>query len=223
MSHHFTFESRTAAGRILSRRIQDYAGRGNTVVLAVTPGGIPVGFEVAQTLKADMDILVIHKLEVPGQPQLAMGVVVSGDARYLNKEVIRHINVSRNQFDQIFNSAIVELHRRERAYRSELEPIEVAGRDVILVDDGIHSIDILRWTVLALRARQPKTIILAMPVTSDNIVDQLGNAVDEIECVYTPHEFHNAREFYASFDDVSEQAAQDLLRQAASSRLGRLS
>lgn len=223
MNRDFTFESRSAAGRILSRRIQDYAALPETLILAVTPGGIPVGFEIARSLKAPMDILVIHKLEVPGQRQQAMGVVVSGDARYLNKDVVRHMNVSRQQFDQIFNSAIVELHRRERAYRSELEPIDISGHDVILVDDGMRSNEILSWAVLALRAKHPKHVILAMPVTSSDHIDQLGNVVDELESVYTRNVAPNGQNFYARLDEISEQATHELVKQAAMFRSQRLS
>lgn len=214
MNTNFTFENRSAAGQLLSKRMQDYAGGAHLVVLAIAPGGVPVAREVAQALQATLDVLVYRKLPVPGQPHLTMGVIVSGGARYLNKEVINQTNVTRKQFDTVFNSEIVELQRRDRLYRENQTPVDISYRSVILVDDGATSIEMIRSAAMALRAKHPKRIVAALPVAPADAVSQLGEAIDDFECVYSPHDFQSVDQYYRSFDEVAEKTACELFAQA---------
>ncbi|MGH8373320.1 MAG: phosphoribosyltransferase [Gammaproteobacteria bacterium] len=216
MTSAFTFENRAAAGRLLSKRIQDYTGRPYVVVLGLAPGGVPVACEVAQNLKLPLDVLVARKLGVPEHPELVMGVIVSGGARYLNKDVIRRTNVSRKQFDTVFNSEIVELQRRERLYREHREPADITNHTVILVDDGTTSCEMLRAVAMALRARHPKQIVLALPVAAVGTAEHLGAAIDDFECVYSPQDFQSARQYYANFSELNDDSAHELFVQILS-------
>jgi putative phosphoribosyl transferase len=215
MANTFTFESRTAAGRVLSKRIQNYTGRPYVVVLALAPGGVPVACEVARNLSVPMDVLVVRKLGVPGRNDLVMGVITSGGTRYLNKEVIRQANVSRKQFDTVFNAEIMELQRRERLYRDNRELMDISNHTVILVDDGTTSSEMLRSVAMALRAKHPKRIVVALPVAAGDTADRLGAAVDDFECVYSPRDFQSAGQFYAAFDQVDDETAHECFARMA--------
>lgn len=210
MNTNFTFEDRSAAGKLLAKRMQDYAGGAHLIVLAIAPGGVPVAREVAQALQATLDVAVFRKLAVPGQPHLAMGVIVSGGARYLNKEVIREKDISRKQFDTVFNAEILELQRRERLYRDQRAPTDISYRTVILVDDGATPIEMIRSVAIALRAKHPKRIVAALPVAPLDAADHLGEAIDDFECVYSPSDFQSADHYYRSFDEVEDRTARDL-------------
>lgn len=214
MNTSFTFENRSAAGQLLAKRMQDYAGGAHLIVMAIAPGGVPVAREVAQALQATLDVAVFRKLAVPGQPHLAMGVIVSGGARYLNKEVIRDKDISRRQFDTVFNAEIMELQRRERLYRDHRAPVDITYRTVILVDDGTTSIEMIRSVAMALRARHPKRLVAALPVAPADAVSQLGEAIDDFECVYSPAEFQSVDHYYRSFDELEDKTACDLFAQA---------
>lgn len=211
MMNPFVFPDRAAAGRLLARRLQDYAGREDVLVLAIPPGGVPVGREVSLSLKLALDVLLIRNLVMPGHSETPVGVVISGGGRYLNKEVIRRLNISRSQFDVVFNAEIIELQRRQRLYAAHPVAAAVAGRIVIVVDDGSTPCDTLDAAMQALRAERPASIVLALPVASQETCSRLEAAVDELECVYRSPDFRAAPEFYEVFEAISEQTARELL------------
>ncbi len=131
------FQDRFEAGRFLASRLRHLANRPDVVVLALPRGGVPVGYEVAKALNAPLDVFVVRKLGVPGQPELAMGAIASGGARVLNEQVVRALGIPEHAIDAIATQEQRELERREREYRDGRPPIDVEGRTVILVDDGL--------------------------------------------------------------------------------------
>ena len=131
------FRNRTDAGRRLARRLERYAGRADVVVLALPRGGVPVGFEIARALKVPLDVFLVRKLGVPGQEELAMGALASGGVRVINESLVRRLGVPTAMIEEVAAREERELARRERAYRGTNPPLPVAGRTVILVDDGL--------------------------------------------------------------------------------------
>src|SRR5437016_582493 len=131
------FRDRREAGRLLAEKLAAYAHRPDVLVLALPRGGVPVAFEVARALGAPLDVFIVRKLGVPGHEELAMGAVATGGARVLNKEIVEHLDVPPAVIDRVTTHELRELERRERAYRDERPPPDVAGRIVILVDDGL--------------------------------------------------------------------------------------
>jgi predicted phosphoribosyltransferase len=211
MMNPFVFADRAAAGRLLARRLQDYAGREDVLVLAIPPGGAPVAREVSQGLKLALDVLLIRNLVMPGHSETPVGVVISGGGRYLNKDVIHRLNVSRSQFDVVFNAEIIELQRRQRLYAVHRGAASVGGRIVIVVDDGSTPCDTLHAAMQALRAERPASIVLALPAASHATCSRLEADVNELECVYRSPDSRTAREFYEVFDEIAEQTACELL------------
>src|SRR5438094_3793787 len=131
------FRDRREAGRVLAEQLQTYAGSDDVIVLALPRGGVPVGYEVARALGAPLDVFVVRKLGVPGQEELAMGAIASGGVRILNDEVLQALPISDAEIDAVAAREARELRRREEEYRDGLPPVDVRGKIVILVDDGL--------------------------------------------------------------------------------------
>src|SRR6266545_317358 len=149
------FCDRTEAGRRLAALLGSYAGRPDVLVLALPRGGVPVAFEVARALHAPLDVLVVRKLGVPGQEELALGAIASGGVLVLNEQLIRRLRLTSGTIDAIAAVEQCELERREQAYRGDLPPADVAGRTVIVVDDGLATGTSMHAAVVTLRERRP--------------------------------------------------------------------
>lgn len=211
------FEDRQDAGRALAERLSDYAGRPDVIVLALPRGGVPVGAEVARALGAPLDVLVVRKLGLPGQEELAMGAIASGGVRVLNEEVVSLTGVPREVIDRVAEEEGRELERREAAYRGDRPPPDVAGRTVILVDDGIATGSTLRAAVEALRKQGPARIVVAVPTAPKAACEALGEVADEVICVTTPEPFSAISLSYRSFPQMSDEEVREILapREAA--------
>lgn len=211
------FEDRQDAGRALAERFSDYAGRPDVIVLALPRGGVPVGAEVARALGAPLDVLVVRKLGLPGQEELAMGAIASGGVRVLNEEVVSLTGVPREVIDRVAEEEGRELERREAAYRGDRPPPDVAGRTVILVDDGIATGSTLRAAVEALRKQGPARIVVAVPTAPKAACEALGEVADEVICVTTPEPFFAISLSYRSFPQMSDEEVREILapREAA--------
>src|SRR4029450_263894 len=156
------FRDRREAGRLLAAKLTAYANRPDVIVLALPRGGVPVGFEVAQALNAPLDIFLVRKLGVPGHEELAMGALASGGVRVLNEDVVRMLRISDAVIDAVAKEEQRELERRERLYRDGRPAIDVRGRTVILVDDGLATGSSMRAAILALRRQNPAAIVVAV-------------------------------------------------------------
>jgi predicted phosphoribosyltransferase len=210
------FQDRFEAGRFLASRLQPLANRPDVVVLALPRGGVPVGYEVAKALNAPLDVFVVRKLGVPGQPELAMGALASGGARVLNEQVVRALGIPDHVIDAIAAQEQRELERREREYRDGRPPVDVEGKTVILVDDGLATGSSMRVAALALKERKPREIIVAVPVASAATCEEFQSEVDQVVCGVTPEPFWAVGQWYRDFSQVSDDEVRDLLRRAAS-------
>jgi putative phosphoribosyl transferase len=202
------------AGRELAGALSDYAHRDDVVILALPRGGVPVGFEVARQLEAPLDVFVVRKLGLPEQPELAMGAIASGGVRVLNDEVVRAAQVSEETIEAVTASERAELARRERLYRGDRPALEIEGKTVILVDDGLATGSTMRAAVRALREQRPARIVVAVPVAPRQTCEQLAREADEVVCPRTPAPFLAIGIWYESFPQTSDDEIRDLLARA---------
>jgi putative phosphoribosyl transferase len=205
------FRNRQEAGQKLASRLSKYADRDDVLVLAVPRGGVPIAFEVATALHLALDLFVVRKLGVPGHEELAFGAIGSGGVRVLDSRVVESMGLSEPIIEQVTEAERTELARREQSYRGGRPPLDVRGKTVILVDDGIATGSSLRAGVSALRQLQPGAIVIAAPVAPPSTVNRLKREVDDVVCVETPENFHGVGQFYQDFSQVSDQEVHRLL------------
>ena len=184
-------------------------------MLALPRGGVPVAFEVARSLAVPLAVFVVRKLGVPGQEELAMGAVASGGVRVLNRDVVRALAIPPEMVDAVTRQEQAELERRERLYRGDLPPLDVAGKSVILIDDGLATGSSMRAAAAALRERRAGKIIVAVPVAAQATCDELRAEVDEVVCAAMPTPFLAVGEWYAEFGQTSDDEVCELLRRAS--------
>ena len=205
------FDNRVEAGRALARSLSTYRGAPDAIVLALPRGGVPVGFEVAQALGLPLDVLVVRKLGLPGQPELAMGAIATGGALVLNPEVLRFADGREAALEQVRRREQLELERRERQYRGGRAPLQVAGRTGILVDDGLATGATMEVAVRALRGLGATRIVVAVPVASAEACDRIAEVADEVVCLETPVFFSAVGQWYRDFGQTSDAEVSELL------------
>ncbi|MDO8756125.1 MAG: phosphoribosyltransferase family protein [Polaromonas sp.] len=205
------FTDRAAAGRALSGHLQAYAGRDDVVVLALARGGVPVAWEVARALLAEMDLLVVRKLGVPHRPDLTLGAIASGGARYIDPLALTASGVSPQQLEEIIATESRELARREEFYRGARKAVCVEGRTVIVVDDGLATGASMCAALMALRGAKPAWIVVAVPVAPPGAQALIGTAADEFVCVLNPPDFSSVGHYYRDFDPVGDEQVRTLL------------
>ena len=210
------YRNRRHAGRVLAGKLPPYASRRDLLVLALPRGGVPVGYEAAQALGAPLDVFVVRKLGVPDQPELAMGAIASGGTCVLHDEVIALLGVAKEDVELAVLREGRELLRRERIYRRGNPALEVAGRTVILVDDGLATGATLRAAIRALRQRDPAGIVAAVPVASPDTCAAIAEQADEAVCAATPRDFRAVGQWYADFSQTTDQEVRALLAAARS-------
>jgi putative phosphoribosyl transferase len=209
------FRNRAEAGRFLADRLKPPVADQNAIVLALPRGGVPVGFEVARVLHADLDVFLVRKLGVPGQEELAMGAIASGGVRVLNDTLIRQLLISQATIDQVTARERQEIDVRERAYRNGKAALPLQGRTVVLVDDGLATGATMLAAARAVRAEQPNQIIVAVPVASRQACDELRHYVDQVICGGTPEPFDAVGAWYQDFSQTSDAEVRDLLERAS--------
>ncbi len=203
--------NRQEAGELLGEQLSRYAGRGDVVVLALPRGGVPIAHEIAKILHAPLDVFVVRKLGVPELEELAMGAVAMGGAEYIDENVAGAFNISREAIDEVVRTARIEMERRELAYRGERPPVDVRGRVVILVDDGIATGSTMRVAIAALRKLGPARVIVATGVAPASTAEMLAAEADEFVALLTPLDFRAVGQFYESFPQLSDEDVRALL------------
>jgi putative phosphoribosyl transferase len=204
------FRDRIEAGRLLAGKLGEYANCEGVLILALPRGGVPVGFEVAKSLNAPLDIFVVRKLGLPGDEELAMGAIASGNVRVLNDEVVRSFGVPNSVMDTVAKREEVELQRRERLYRGDAPGPDVAGKTVLLVDDGIATGSTMRAAVAALRRQGPSRIVVAVPVAPPTTCKELQAEADEVVSVIAPENFYAVGQWYEIFDQTTDMQVREL-------------
>jgi predicted phosphoribosyltransferase len=205
------FRNRTDAGGRLAEQLAAYANRPGVLVLALPRGGVPVGFEVARELGAPLDVFLVRKLGVPGYEELAMGAVATGGVRVLNDEIVRGLGISEHEIDAAAARELQELARRERLYRGDRPPPDIAGRTVILVDDGLATGATMRAAIAAVRQRQPARIVVAVPTASPDTCEALKAEADDVVCAMTPEPFLAVGHWYEDFTQTTDDEVRELL------------
>ena len=209
------FADRAAAGAALADHLAALTIAGDPVVLALPRGGVPVGYEVAKALGAPLDVFVVRKLGLPGPPELAMGAIASGDVRVLNEELLRSYPVSPAALEAVIGAERQELARRERAYRDGRPLVAIAGRTVILVDDGLATGSTMRAAVLAVRRLGPARIVVAAPVGARDSCRERRGVADDVVCAQTPEPFIAVGLWYDDFSQTTDGEVRQLLAAAA--------
>jgi predicted phosphoribosyltransferase len=208
-----TFQDRSDAGRKLAKALSSYKGR-NATILALPRGGVPVAAEVAAALNVPLDLILVRKIGVLAQPELAMGAVVDGAAPIVvrNEEVIELSGTTSDEFDAACASELVEIERRRKLYIGDRARAEITGQVVIVIDDGIATGATTRAALQAIRKRKPKELVLAVPVAPPDTIAKLRREVDALICLETPELFGAIGYFYRDFRQVSDQEVAEILK-----------
>lgn len=209
------FKDRRVAGKLLAQELAAYAHRPDVLVLALPRGGVPVAFEIAKALNVPLDVIVVRKLGVPNQEELAMGAIASGGVRILNQQTVRDLNISDDQIARIALTEERELERREWLYRGDRPFPNPQGRTVILVDDGLATGATMWAAIVALHKQQPAQIVIAVPIAARQSCEELKNQVDKIVCIATPDPFYSVGLWYQNFPQTTDDEVCDLLVTAA--------
>jgi putative phosphoribosyl transferase len=209
------YQNRVEAGQALAQKLSHYANRSDVMVLGLPRGGVPVAYEVAQALHVPLDVFLVRKLGVPTREELAMGAIASGGVRYINYNVVEAWRISRETVDAVAEKESRELLRRESAYRDDRPPLDVQGKTVIVVDDGLATGASMYAAVVALRKLDPGWLTVAVPVSSPQTCEAFQDHVDEVVCVQTPEPFFAVGLWYTEFEQTTDEEVRDLMRKAS--------
>ncbi len=208
------FRDRTEAGRLLGQALRertDLADRPDVLVLGLPRGGVVVAAEVARVLRAPLDAFVVRKIGVPGHEELAMGAIASGGIRVVNEDVRASLLIPPEVFERAAAREERELARREAAYRGERPPVDVRGRCVVLVDDGLATGASMRAAVRAVQRREPARVVVAVPVAPPDTCQQIEQMGVEVFCLSMPEHFGGVGRFYADFAQTTDDEVRELL------------
>jgi len=210
------FRNRTDAGRRLAEALKGYKGQ-QVVVYALPRGGVEVAAEIAEALASPLDLLLVRKIGVPFQPELAMGAVVDGGDPIIvrNADVIEETGTTPAEFDTVCKEEMAEIERRRKLYLTGRQAIDPAGKVAIVVDDGIATGATVRAALQAMRQRNPAKLVLAVPVAPPDTIEALQDEADEIVCLETPMYFHAIGSFYDDFRQLDDTDVIDSLRRSA--------
>lgn len=207
------FEDRRHAGRALAHAIRERLEWAGAVVLGLPRGGVPVAFEAAHALELPLDVFAVRKLGTPGQEELAMGAVASGGLVVVQSDVVRAFGISKETIDAAAARERAEIGRREALYREGRTAVQIDGRTVILIDDGLATGATMRAAVRAFRPVAQR-ILVAVPVAAPSTCDELSREVDALVCLETPKNFHAVGEYYRNFEQTSDDEVRALLATA---------
>ena len=215
------YRDRADAGRQVAARLRDYKGNNDVLVLALPRGGVPVAFEVATAIEAPLDVLCVRKLGTPGQPELAMGAIASGGVRVMNEDVLRSLGIGEEEIEAVARRELLELARREQAYRGDRKALEIAGKIVVLVDDGVATGATMRAAVAALRQLGSTRVIVAVPHGAEETCAKLRREADEVVCLASPWPYVAVGRWYENFSQTSDAEVAELLEVAHETRAAR--
>jgi predicted phosphoribosyltransferase len=212
------FADRVDAGRQLAKKLSNYRGRQDVVVLALPRGGVPVAAEVARELGAPFDVFLVRKLGVPGHPELAMGAIAEGGVEVLSDHLIRDLGIPEAAVQHVAVRERLELDRRDTLYRQGRSRPSIKGRIVLVVDDGLATGASMQAAVLALRKLEPARVVVAVPVGALETCERLRQEADEVVCAETPEPFRAVGLWYRHFDQTTDDEVRQLLARPFESR-----
>jgi putative phosphoribosyl transferase len=208
------FQNRREAGSSLAGELSSFKGRANLIVLGIPRGGVVVGHEIAKALDAPLDVYITRKIGAPHNPELAIGAVASDGTLLIDDQLVRRLGVSQEYVDQESERQKQEITRRVAEYRGDRPRLELAGKAVILVDDGVATGATTLATVRAIKSQQPSELILAVPVGPQDSIESLRQEVDQLVCLHAPEVFWAVGAFYNIFDQTSDEEVKTLLEAA---------
>lgn len=215
MNDPLRFDDRHEAGQLLARDLKAYKGREDVIVLALPRGGVPVGYEVARELHAPLDVFVVRKLGVPWQPELAMGAIAGDGVEVLNGDVVTAYNIPPHVIRTVAEREGEELKRRLLQYRGDRPFPTLTGKTVILIDDGLATGSTMKAAVKAIRQKNPRIIVVAVPVAAMATCRELRREVEDVICLRTPLDFSAVGLWYDDFSQTTDEEVRHLLGQAA--------
>jgi putative phosphoribosyl transferase len=208
------FADRFEAGRVLAQRLAQYRDQPGVIVLALPRGGVPVAYQVAQSLHAPLDVFLVRKLGLPGHEELAMGALAMDDEPILNQEVVDHFGIGREIIEEAARAERQTLEAQARLFRPGKPPLQLTGKTVILIDDGLATGSTMRAAVQAIRRQRPARIVVAVPVGAAETCAEMQDEVDEAVCAVVPPDFTGVGMYYHDFRPTPDELVQDLLHQA---------
>lgn len=211
---HLPIPDRETAGQWLAEVLQAEQFAENAVVLALPRGGVPVAYEIANALNSPLDLLLVRKLGTPAFPELAMGAIASGNVKILNRQVIQSYHISNMDLNRVEATERAELLRREQAYRGDRALLDLSGRDVIIVDDGLATGATMLAAIEAVKQQNIKSITVTVPVAPADTLNDLSQKVDRVICPFQPDNFAAIGKWYERFPQVSDDEVKSLLQQA---------
>jgi len=211
MDHRFS--NRREAGSALAKRLKHYAYHPEAIVLALPRGGVPVAYEIATELHLALQVFVVRKLGVPGHEEFAIGAIASGGTYFLNRSVVQQLGLSDERVEAVLTHEKEELERREREYGAD-HLVDLTGRTILLVDDGLATGSTMHAAVRALREKNPHKIIIAVPVAPLETVQEFEKEGEEIVAVLTPEVFFAVGEWYDDFEQTSDEEVRECLMHA---------
>jgi putative phosphoribosyl transferase len=209
------FRDRGDAGRQLALRLERYADQ-DALVLGLARGGVPVAYEIAARLGAPLDVLVVRKLGVPGHEELAMGAIATGGIEVIDRRIVDYLGITSEQLEAVERRERSELERRERQFRAGHAPIDVSGKLVIVVDDGLATGASMAAAIDALRTRNPRRIVAAVPVAPPDACEAIARRTDEMICLVTPEHMFAVGLWYQDFKQTTDADVRELLDQMRS-------
>lgn len=207
------YKDRFDAGQKLAEKLLKYKNE-NPIIIALPRGGVVIGYEIAKKLSAPLDVIVTRKIGAPFQPELGIGAIGPKGIRLLNSGLIQTLGVSEIQVEQIIEEETMEMNRRIELYRGNLPPLDLTGRTVILVDDGIATGVSDKAAIMSVKYFYAKKIILAVPVCPPNTAEKFHKYVDEFICLAQPPDFYAVGAYYENFEQVSDEEVINLLKEA---------
>jgi putative phosphoribosyl transferase len=200
----------------LAARLAEYANRPDVIVLALTCGGVPVAYEIAEAIDAPLDVFLVRSLAAPGSEDLAMGAIATGGVSMLNENVVGFLDISNETLEEVTHRERRELERRERLYRGERPAPDLIGRTIILVDDGLAAGSTMRAACVAMRAQRPARVIVAAPVAARATCELFNEVADGIVCARktTPDPYCVVTLWYDDFFQTTDEEARNLMEQS---------
>ncbi|MBO0726070.1 MAG: phosphoribosyltransferase [Blastocatellia bacterium] len=210
------FRDRREAGRRLAARLVDYANRQDVIVLALTCGGVPVAYEVAEAIGAPLDVFLVRRLAAPGSEDLVIGAITTGGESVLNENVVRYLDISNETLEEVTCRERRELERREKLYRGGRPALDLFGRIIILVDDGLAAGSTMRAACVAIRGRRPARVIVAAPVAARATYELFNEVVDGVICARktAPDPYYIVTLWYDDLFQTTDEEARNLLEQS---------
>ena len=205
---------RKHAGLVLAKFLQKYNHQTDVIVLALPRGGVPVAYEIAMELFLPLDVFIVRKLGVPDHKEFAMGAIASGGVSVLNDDIIQALHIDPASINAVKQAERNELIRREQVYRGSRPFPTLAGKTIILVDDGMATGSTMKAAIAALQLQKPAKIIIAVPVAAQSTIDEITPCVDNIVCPLHPIEFHAVGLWYDDFSQTTDEEVIALLEQS---------